>query len=133
MTYMLDTNMCIYIIKRKPLEVIDRLRRTRISEVCVSSVTAGELFFGVAKSARPDRNRIALAQFLAPLEIAPFDSEAAEAYGAIRAGLERKGAPIGALDTLIAAHAFSLGCTLVTNNEREFTRVPELRIENWTA
>jgi tRNA(fMet)-specific endonuclease VapC len=132
MQFMLDTNICIYIIKRKPLEVIDRFKRTEISQIGISSITLSELQYGVSKSSRPEQNQIALAQFVAPLEILPFEEEAAQYYGDLRVCLERHGTPIGSLDMLIAAHALSISCTLVTNNEKEFGRIPSLKIENWT-
>jgi len=128
---MLDTNMCIYIIKQKPEKVIGRLRKTRVPDIGVSSITLSELAYGAEKSSRPDRNKIGLAEFLAPLEILPYDDMAALEYGKIRANLERSGNPIGPMDMLIAAHALSIGCTLVTNNEREFSRVLSLKTENW--
>jgi tRNA(fMet)-specific endonuclease VapC len=87
--------------------------------------------YGAAKSLRPEQNRIALTQFVAPLEIAPYDDVAAQCYGDLRACLERQGTPIGSLDMLIAAHALALTCVLVTNNEKEFARVPGLKMENW--
>jgi len=131
MQFMLDTNTCIYIIKRKPLEVIDRFKRTEISQIGISSITLSELQYGVSKSSRPAQNQMALAQFVAPLEILPFEEEAAQYYGDLRVHLERQGTPIGSLDMLIAAHALSVSCTLVTNNEKEFGRIPNLKIENW--
>ncbi len=131
--YLLDTNICIYIIRRKPEPVIRRLLRLPVSSVGISSITLSELEYGVEKSARPAQNRRALIRFLAPLEILPYDDEAARAYGRVRAGLERQGTPIGALDMLIAAHALAAACTLVTNNEREFRRIPGLRVENWVG
>lgn len=130
-TFMLDTNICIYIIKKKPEQVLRRLKNARISDIGVSSITLSELEYGAAKSSRPDQNRIALAEFLAPLEILSYDDMAAQEYGKIRAYLERHGTPIGPMDMLIAAHALSLNSTLVTNNEREFSRVAPLKIENW--
>ena len=133
MDYMLDTNICIYIIKRRPPEVIRRFQRSEVSRIGISSITLSELFYGASKSAHPARNRIALTQFAAPLKIAPYDDEAAERYGDIRADLEKQGTPIGALDMLLAAHALSLGCTLVTNNTKEFERIPTLKIGNWIA
>ena len=133
MRYMLDTNTCIFLIKRKPAVVIDRLRTLQPSDVGISAVTLAELMFGVAKSARPEQNRDALSAFLAPLEIAEFGGDAAACYGALRAGLEKQGRPIGAMDMLIAAHALSLSVALVTNNTREFGRVPGLRVEDWAA
>jgi tRNA(fMet)-specific endonuclease VapC len=131
MQYMLDTNICIYIIKRKPQAVIERFLQTEISQIGISSITLSELLFGVSKSSKPDQNKIALAQFIAPLEIMPYDDQAAHCYGDLRAYLEREGKPIGSLDMLIAAHALSINSTIVTNNEKEFIRVPNLRIANW--
>jgi tRNA(fMet)-specific endonuclease VapC len=133
MKYLLDTNICIYLIRRRPATVIRELVKHPLGDVGLSSITVAELQYGVAKSAEQERNRLALEQFLVPLAIAEFDAHAAEAYGLIRASLERQGTPIGSLDTLIAAHALSLGVTLVTNNEREFGRVPGLRVENWAS
>jgi tRNA(fMet)-specific endonuclease VapC len=129
--YMLDTNICIYIIKKKPTDVIERFRQTRISQVGISSITLSELEYGIVKSSKPDQNQFALAQFLAPMEILPYGDEAAQQYGRLRAFLEKQGTPIVSLDMLIAAHALSLGCILVTNNEKEFNRVPNLNIDNW--
>lgn len=131
MHYMLDTNICIYLIKERPENVIKKFKTLKINEVCISSVTLGELAFGVEKSQRRKKNLEALGEFIIPLDIMPFDDEAAFCYGEIRASLESKGRPIGALDTMIAAHAKSLNATLVTNNEKEFKRVPKLKIENW--
>jgi tRNA(fMet)-specific endonuclease VapC len=130
-TFMLDTNICIYIIKKKPEQVLGRLKNARVSDIGVSSITLSELEYGTAKSSRPDQNRIASAEFLAPLEILSYDDMAAQEYGKIRASLERHGTPIGPMDMLIAAHALSLNCILVTNNEREFSSVASLKIENW--
>jgi tRNA(fMet)-specific endonuclease VapC len=131
MQYMLDTNICIYIIKRKPQAVIERFLQTEISQIGISSITLSELLFGVSKSSKPDQNKIALAQFIAPLEIMPYDDQAAHRYGDLRAHLERQGKPIGSLDMLIAAHALSINSTIVTNNEKEFIRIPNLKIDNW--
>ena len=131
MRYLLDTNICIYIIKKRPPEVLERLVSLDPEEVGVSSITVAELEYGVAKSSRPRQNREALLNFLAPLQILAFDDQAAQHYGKIRAYLERKGQTIGAMDLLIAAHARSLSLTLVTNNEKEFSRVPGLTVENW--
>jgi len=128
---MLDTNICIYIIKKKPEPVLGRLKNTRISDIGISSITLSELAYGAEKSSRPDQNKIALAAFLAPLEILSYDDMAAQEYGKIRAYLDRCGTPIGTMDMLIAAHALSLNCTLVTNNEGEFNRVVSLKMENW--
>lgn len=131
MKYMLDTNTCIYIIKRKPSDVIERFRQIEISQVGISSITLSELLYGVSKSSRPAQNQMALAQFIAPLEICSYGDEAAQYYGPLRAHLEKQGTPIGSLDMLIAAHSLSIGCILVTNNKKEFNRIPNLKIENW--
>jgi tRNA(fMet)-specific endonuclease VapC len=131
MQYVLDTNICIYIIKRKPQAVIERFLQTEISKIGISSITLSELFFGVSKSSKPDQNKIALTQFIAPLEIMPYDDQAAQCYGDLRAYLERQGKTIGSLDMLIGAHALSIDSTLVTNNEKEFIRIPNLKIDNW--
>ena len=130
---MLDTNICIYLIRQKPPQVIRRLEATAVSVVGISSITLSELEFGVCKSGRPDQNRAALIGFLASLEVLLYDDMAAQHYGEIRAYLEQQGTPIGSLDTLIAAHARSLDCVLVTNNTSEFARVPRLGLENWAA
>ena len=130
MKYMLDTNTCIYIIKRKPVDVIDRFRRLQISQVSVSSITLSELEYGVIKSSKPQQNHLALAQFLAPMEILPYGDAVAQHYGKLRVHLEKQGTPIGSLDMLIAAHALSTGCILITNNVKEFERVPNLKINN---
>jgi len=127
---LLDTNICIYIINTKPPDVLARFHRHRLGDIGVSSVVAAELAFGVAKSGSA-RNRQALEMFLAPLEILPFDAAAGWVYGDLRADLERRGEPIGSLDALIAAHALSQQAVLVTNNVREFARVPGLQLENW--
>lgn len=127
---LLDTNICIYIINTKPPSVLERFQQYRLGDLGISSVVAAELAFGVAKSGS-SRNKQALEMFLAPLTILPFDDAAAWAYGELRAGLERRGTPIGSLDTMIAAHALSLHAMLVTNNSREFSQVPGLEISNW--
>jgi tRNA(fMet)-specific endonuclease VapC len=131
MLCMLDTDICIYLIKRKPTSVLERLRSFRPADVAVSSVTVAELQYGVYKSSRPDRNQEALGEFLLPLEVVSFDEGAAAHYGEIRTYMERQGNIIGAMDLLIAAHARSLSLTLVTNNVQEFQRVPGLHTENW--
>jgi tRNA(fMet)-specific endonuclease VapC len=133
MRYLLDTNICIAMIRGRSDAVVAKLRRHKIGSVGISSITLAELQHGVAKSSDPGRNAVALAHVVAPLEVLPFDVRAAAAYGRVRAGLERKGTPIGPLDTLIAAHAVALGVTLVTSNEREFARVTGLRVENWMS
>ncbi|MGL5944408.1 MAG: type II toxin-antitoxin system tRNA(fMet)-specific endonuclease VapC [Waterburya sp.] len=133
MKFLLDTNICIYIIKQKPPEVLHKFNTYQVGDIGISSITVAELEFGVQKSQYPAKNQQALAQFLLPLEIVNFDNAAATIYGNIRAILEKQGTPIGSLDTLIAAHAFSLQVTLITNNVREFSRVPNLKLENWVS
>ena len=131
MRYMLDTNICIYIIKHKPESVYTKLKKVQPEDVCISSITYSELSYGVERSEQTDRNRLALTLMLSNIDIEAFDAVAAEEYGDIRARLEKAGTPIGFLDMLIAAHAKALGCTLVTNNGKEFSRVEGLRVENW--
>lgn len=130
MKFLFDTNICIYIINARPPHVLERFRREAIGDIGISSITAAELAYGVAKSGSA-RNRAALEKFLAPLEIAAFDADVFWHYGDIRAELERRGQSIGSLDILIAAHALALDATLVTNNGAEFSRVKALRVENW--
>lgn len=131
MSYLLDTNICIYIINNRPAHVLQRFHQERIGNIGISSITASELTYGVIKSGS-ERNRLALEMFLAPLEIYPFDESVIWHYGEVRANLEKQGKPIGALDTMIAAHALALNTILVTNNTREFSRVEGLHYENWT-
>lgn len=133
MRVLLDTNVCIYVIREHPAEVLRRFEEYTVGDIAVSSITVAELYFGARKSRRPAQNERALEQFLLPLEITEFGREAAAVYGKIRAALERRSAPIGPLDTLIAAHAVSLSLTLVTNNVHEFERVPELALDNWVS
>ena len=132
MKYMLDTNICIYTIKHKPPEAIKAFLCHEPDDMCLSSITYGELMHGVEKSQAVERNRAAITLFLSAISILPFDSDAAEEYGAVRADLERKGTPIGPMDMMIAGHARSRGLILVTNNTREFFRVNELEVEDWT-
>ena len=132
MKFLLDTDICIYLIKKNPPSVLKRLQACHTGDVGVSAITAAELRYGADKSQRPKQNHEGLDLFFAPLEIAAFDEPAAIAYGAIRAQLESAGRLIGPLDMLIAAHAKSLGATLVTNNSGEFKRVRGLKVENWT-
>ena len=131
--YLLDTNICIEMIHGRSGAVLARLRRRRIGSVGISAITVAELQYGVAKSSDPERNAVALAHVVAPLEVMPFDDRAAASYGQLRADLERAGTPIGPLDMLIAAHAMALGVTLVTSNRRELARVPGLAVEDWLA
>ena len=131
MRYMLDTNICIYAIKHKPEKVFQKLQEVEPEDVCVSSVTYAEFVHGVEKSVAVEKNRLALSMLLANIEILDFDVDAADCYGKIRADLEKKGTPIGPLDMMIAGHAQSLGYTVVTNNVKEFSKVQDLKIENW--
>lgn len=131
MKYLLDTNICIALIRRKPAALIQRLIANTPGEVGVSTITVAELAHGAEKSAQPEQNLAALAQFLLPLEVAAFDQAAALAYGRLRARLEQSGQTIGGMDLLIAAHALGLETILVTNNLREFQRVPGLEVEDW--
>lgn len=131
MKLMLDTNTCIALIKRKPVHVLQKFNEYRAGDIGISAVTLAELRYGVAKSQHQARNQAALDEFMLPLEFAAFDEPATLAYGALRATLEKQGAPIGSLDTMIAAHALSLGAALVTNNTREFKRVPGLVVVDW--
>ena len=133
MRYMLDTNICIYIIRKKPIKVLKKLRTFDLSDIVISAITHSELEYGVAKSSRQKENRNALIKFLTTLDIVPYDDKAAADYGQIRNHLEKKGAVVGAMDMLIGAHARSIPVTLVTNNVKEFKRIPGLRVENWAA
>ena len=127
---LLDTNTCIYIINNRPPNVLERFRKYKAGEVGISSIAASELAYGVAKSGSL-QNRKALEIFLAPLQILPFDSQCLWFYADLRASLEKQGLSIGPMDSLIAAHALSIDGTLVTNNIKEFMRVPKLKLENW--
>lgn len=131
MKYLLDTNICIHIIRKQPSELLDHLTHQKVGDVGVSVITVAELQHGVAKSQSPEKNQAALEHFLMPLAIADFGYEAAIVYGPLRASLERRGTPIGSMDLLIAAHAVSLDTILVTNNVKEFKRIPNLEIEDW--
>ena len=131
MKYMLDTNIVAYIRNNRPETVLDRFRQYKPEDICISSITMAELEYGVCNSSRPEQNRIALMMLLSDISIVPFDANAAIEYGAIRYDLKKNGTPIGANDLLIAAHARSLGLTLITNNTREFERVEGLKLENW--
>ncbi len=131
MKYLLDTDVCIYLIKKRPSSVLEKLHACHAGDVGVSAVTVAELRYGASKSQRPKQNHEALDQFLAPFDLVAFDNGAAVTYGEIRAHLEKTGDPIGPLDMLIAAQARNLGVTLVTNNVREFRKVKGLKIEAW--
>lgn len=132
MKLLLDTNICIYIIKQQPVSVLKRFFEYQVGDIGISSITLSELRYGVAKSGHKEKNAKALDEFIIPLEVVSYDESAAHVYGDIRAALEKAGTPIGSMDMLIAAHAVSLGIPLVTNNTREFLRVPSLEIIDWT-
>lgn len=132
MRYLLDTDICIFLINRRSRAIQERFQQVAVGDVAVSSITTSELRYGVAKSEKQKQNMAALQKFLLVLVILPYDDEASQQYGRIRAQLERKGKPIGSMDTMIAAHALSLDSTVVTNNTKEFRRVPGLRIEDWS-
>ncbi len=128
--YMLDTNICIYVIKNRPAELRDRFN-SLADQLCISAVTLAELFYGVEKSARPAENLAIVEQFAARLDVLPFAERAASHFGQLRAELEKAGQPAGAYDMMIGGHARSEGLIIVTNNRREFDRMSGLRVENW--
>jgi tRNA(fMet)-specific endonuclease VapC len=128
--YMLDTNIVIYLIKRRPIELLDVFNQ-HAGQMCISSITLAELLHGVEKSSMPDHNLLQVEDFISRLEVLSYGNKAASHYGDIRADLERKGTPIGVNDLHIAGHARSEGLTLVSNNVREFERVDALRVINW--
>jgi len=131
MKYMLDTNICIYIIKKKPAKIFQVFSTLNVGDICISSITYAELQYGIFKSQHKEKNKIALINFLAPIDILNFTDKAAVCYGEIRAVLEKKGQIIGAYDLLIAAHALSEGFSLVTNNIKEFSKIPRIKLLNW--
>lgn len=130
--YMLDTDTCSYIMKRSNDAILKRLQRVPVSDVCTSVITKSELLFGVEVSPRRQQDDSALSAFLRYVDVLDFPDAASLHYASIRAHLKTSGTMIGANDLFIAAHSRSLGLTLVTNNTREFGRVPKLKIENWT-
>jgi tRNA(fMet)-specific endonuclease VapC len=130
LAYMLDTNICIYVMKHHPPELRDRFNALA-DQLCISSITLGELHYGAEKSAQRDKNLAALEHFVARLDVLPFGDKAAAHYGQVRAELERAGTPCGPHDMQIGGHARSEGLIVVTNNMREFARMPGLRSENW--
>jgi len=131
MKYLLDTNTCIYLIKEKTTVCTQRIQSMRINEIGISTITFAELEYGVSKSSLPEKNKLALLKFVAPLEILSFTARAAQTYGQIRAYLEKSGQIIGSLDLVIGSHAKSENLILVTNNVSEFSRIADLNIENW--
>ena len=128
---MLDTNICIYIIKKRPLSLLDKFNRIPKNNLCISVVTYAELQYGVERSSSKKMNQDIVDDFVSHLAVLSWDMNAAQRYGKIRTALEEKGTPIGNMDLLIAAHALSQKCTLVSNNLREFHRLKDLESENW--
>lgn len=129
--FLLDTNICIYVMKQRPPQVLDKFEAVAEQSIGISVITLAELEHGVVKSQAPARNRQILEEFLSNMEIFDWEQNAAKVYGQICTNLEQKGMIIGQMDLMIAAHCLSLGRILVTNNLREFERVPSLKIENW--
>lgn len=128
--FILDTNICIYVIKRRPVEMLETFNNYA-GLMCISSVTYAELCHGVEKSTRPEQNRLAVEDFVSRLSVLPYGEKAAQHYGDIRAELERLGTPIGVNDLHISAHARSEGLVLISNNLKEFKRISGLRLDNW--
>jgi tRNA(fMet)-specific endonuclease VapC len=133
MNYLIDTNICIYLMNRRPQYLVQKLRLFLFESLKISSITVAELQYGVAKSQRTQHNQTRLDEFLLPFEVLPFGNEHTQTYGEIRASLAQKGQIIGPLDMLIAAHALTENLTLVTNNDKEFKRVKGLNVENWVT
>ncbi|WP_457551554.1 type II toxin-antitoxin system tRNA(fMet)-specific endonuclease VapC [Desulfobacula sp.] len=131
MNFLIDTNICIYIMNRRPPEVIQKFKDSEVGQIAISSITVSELQYGVSKSKYREQNLKRLEEFLTPFQILSYDEYAAKFYGKIRSQLEIQGTIIGPLDLLIAAHALSQKLILVTNNEKEFKRISSLKVENW--
>ena len=129
--YMLDTNICIYIIKKRPTNLLEKFNAIPPNTLCISTITYAELQYGVERSSSKKMNQRILADFVSRLDVQPWDVEAARQYGKIRTSLEKRGKPIGNMDLLIAAHALSQQWVLVSNNLREFSRIRGLQCENW--
>jgi tRNA(fMet)-specific endonuclease VapC len=129
--YMLDSDICSYIIKERPLQVLEHFKRVEMEQLCISAVTYAELIYGVEHSSSKKVNRVVIDDFVLHLTIVPWGEEAAEHYGSIRAYPQAEGKIIGSMDMMIAAHARSHKMTLVTNNDKHFQRVPKLTVENW--
>ncbi len=129
--YMLDTDTCSYVIRERPIGVLERFRKLSMDQVCISAVTYAELIYGVERSSSKRINRPIVNDFVQHLDIIEWGKEAAERYGKVRAELEPAGTPIGAMDMMIAAHAKSIKAALVTNNQKQFAKVKGLKIENW--
>ena len=131
--YMLDTDICSYVIRERPLEVFEQFKKVDVNQLCISTVTYAELIYGVEHSSSRKINRPIIDDFVRHLDIITWDEEAAEHYGKIRAFLRAEGNIIGSMDMMIAAHARSQNMILITNNDKHFKRVPKLRVENWVA
>ncbi len=132
MKYLIDTNICIYIMNKRPAEVIKKFKKFDLGEIGISTITISELEYGVAQSTHREKNQQRLNEFIAPLEILTYNEIAARTYGDIRFHLEKRGQSIGPLDLLIAAHALSHNLILATNNDKEFKRIRKLKVENWS-
>ena len=133
MIYFLDTNICIYLINQRPSKLIEKFKTLTDDNIAISSVVLSELAFGAYNSLHIEKNLLALEKFILPINVLPYDENAAYHYGDIRTYLKKSGAIIGQLDLMIAAHARSLNATLITNNEKEFSRVKKLKWENWAT
>ena len=133
MNYLIDTNICIYIMNQRPHELIQKFKKFEIGQIAISSITVSELNYGVAKNQQKKRNSKRLEEFLIPFVILPYDENVSKYYGTIRSHLESQGNVIGPMDMLIAAQAISENLTLVTNNEKEFQRIDSLKVENWAV
>jgi tRNA(fMet)-specific endonuclease VapC len=131
MKYLLDTDICIFLIRGKSDQLVKKVTSMSIDDLALSSITYSELEYGVAKSSNPEKNSMALQEFVIPFQILPWDSSCAQFYGHIRAYLEKKGRTIGVLDEMIASHALSTQLTLVSNNQKHFSRIPDLKLQNW--
>lgn len=131
MKYMLDTNICVFIIRQRSIPVLHKIERTLPGQIAISAITVAELQHGVYKSSNPGKNAQALVKFISPFHVLPFSEKDTMVYGKIRNDLERRGTTIGPFDMLIAAHAISNSLVLVTNNRREFSRVEGLQTEDW--
>jgi len=132
MRYLFDTDFCIHIIKKKPATVLERLMGLSVDDVAISAITLGELEYGVKRSVHCEQNQEALAAFISPLNVLPFDSEVASYYGDVRADLEQRELVVGALDLMIVAHAMCLNLILVTHQPGLFQDIPGLQLEDWT-
>ncbi len=130
--YMLDTDICSYIMRERPIQVLKRFDTLKMDQFCLSIITYAEFIYGIQRSANPEKHQSVVDQFITHVDVLSWDRSAAEHYGQIRADLEAQGNTIGNMDMMIAAHARSHGMVLVTNNEKHFQRVSDLNIENWT-